>query len=45
MEPTYVHYVRATHENPQSAGLAAGQFLKVKLESSNVPRATLPRML
>ena len=30
MEPTYVHYVRATYENPQSAGLAAGQFLKVK---------------
>ena len=30
MEPTYVHYVRATYENPQSAGLAAGRFLKVK---------------
>ena len=24
MEPTYVHYVTATHENPQSTGLAAG---------------------
>ena len=30
MEPTYVHYVRATYGNPQSAGLAAGRFLKVK---------------
>ena len=30
MEPTYVHIVRATYENPQSAGLAAGPFLKVK---------------
>ena len=30
MEFTYVHYVRATYENPQSAGLVAGQLLKVK---------------
>ena len=30
MVHTYVHYVRATCENPQSAGLAAGRFLKVK---------------
>ena len=30
MEPTYVHYVRATYEYSQSAGLAAGHFLKVE---------------
>ena len=30
MEPTYVHYVRATYENRQSAGLVAGQFLNVQ---------------
>ena len=27
MEPTYVHYVRATYEKPQSAGLAARQVI------------------
>ena len=30
MEPTYVHYVSATYENPQSAGPTAGRFFKVK---------------
>ena len=30
IETTYVHYVGATYENPQSAGLAVGQFVNVK---------------
>ena len=44
MEPIYVQYVRATYENPQTAGLEAGSSLRLKLESSDVPRATLPGM-
>ena len=29
-EPTYVMFVRVTYENAQSAGLAVGQYPKVK---------------